>query len=105
MLFSNGYSVNCWNGWVCLFRNPLSSSRRLCASLKPHGSAFIARQTFMCPPNISPIHTSRCLPEAGPNSPGPRRLHEPQVKWCRNKRAWQLLDRRKQKMLDRIPLT
>ena len=54
---------------------------------------------------LVPLHSSRCLPEAGPHSPGPCSVNEPQVKWGRNKRAWQLLGRRLRKTMGTIPLT
>lgn len=83
MLFSHGYNVDCWNRWLCLSLHPFSGSLCPCASLKPHGSVFISKQTLVCPPKVAALHTCRCPPEAGPNSPGPCRLDEPQVKWCK----------------------
>lgn len=104
MLFSHGYSVDCGNRWLRLYRNPLSGSLRPCPSLKPHGSAFIARQ--MCPPKVAPLsHLQVSTWDGGQNSPGPRGLNEPSVKCCRNKRARRRLDRREIRMLDGIPLT
>ena len=65
--FSHGYIVNSWNRWLCLLYNPQSAF-----------SILVLAWTWLglhCQTNCVPRHTSRCPPEAGPNSPGPRRLN------------------------------